>query len=394
MKHYLYLFFSFVLASCASSIRAQHKLNPNLFLRGGFANSQQVFETKPESHVAFMGGSITEMNGYRPMMMDWLKARFPKTSFHFTNAGISSTCSTTGAFRLERDVLAKGPVDLFFLEFAVNDDQDARHSRDASVRGMEGIIRRLRTHNPKADLMVVYFVNPSMLETLRTGEIPLPIAAHEEVLRHYNVSAVHLAKEVADRISSGKLTWKKFGGTHPGRPGNVLCANLAKELLEQSWTKTPKAMPHPLPKNPISPWCYQHGRFLSPEKARLGDGWSWSEPSWKKLPGGKRGRFLGIPLLHSNEIDSKATLEFDGTAIGAYVLAGPDAGTLEIRLDDEAPEKIDLFHHYSKRLHYPRTVMFAHELKQGQHKLELVISGQKNDSSKGHAIRILQFCVN
>ena len=41
---------------------------------------------------------------------------------------IASTCSTTGAFRLRDDVLIKGPVDLFFIEFAVNDDQDAGHA--------------------------------------------------------------------------------------------------------------------------------------------------------------------------------------------------------------------------------------------------------------------------
>ena len=41
--------------------------------------------------------------------------------------GIASTCSVTGAHRLTRDVLSKGDVDLFFIEFAVNDDQDAGH---------------------------------------------------------------------------------------------------------------------------------------------------------------------------------------------------------------------------------------------------------------------------
>jgi lysophospholipase L1-like esterase len=393
MKISVHYLCSFILAAC-TIVRAEEETNANLFLRGGFANSQQVFETRPFSHVAFMGGSITEMNGYRPMMMEWLKRRFPKTSFNFTNAGISSTCSTTGAFRLKADVLSKGPVDLLFLEFAVNDDQDAHHSKDACVRGMEGIIRSLRTHNPKADLMVVYFVNPSMLETLKAGKVPLSIAAHEEVLNHYDVSAVHLAKEVADRISSGKLTWKLFGGTHPARPGNTLCANLAKELLELSWDKRSKATSHPVPKSLLSPWCYRRGRFLSPEKARMGTGWSWGEPSWKELPGRKRGRFLGISLLHGNSEGSKATLEFDGTAVGAYVLAGPDAGVLEVRVDDDTPARVDLFHRYSKGLHYPRTVMFAHDLKQGNHKLELTISGKRNDSSKGHAIRILQFCVN
>ena len=91
-----------------------------------------------------MGGSITQMNGYRPMVSQFLENKFPKTKFEFINAGISSTCSTTGAFRLKSHVLDKGDIDLFFIEFAVNDDQDAAHAERDCVRGMEGIIRHAR----------------------------------------------------------------------------------------------------------------------------------------------------------------------------------------------------------------------------------------------------------
>ena len=100
----------------------------HVFLRGTLTNSLYQFREKKTGHVAFIGGSITQMNGYRPMVASLLQKRFPETTFTFTPAGISSTCSTTGAFRLATDVLAKGPVDLFFIEFAVNDDQDAGHS--------------------------------------------------------------------------------------------------------------------------------------------------------------------------------------------------------------------------------------------------------------------------
>ena len=109
----------------------------NITIRGSFDHSRLAMETNKEATVAFMGGSITEMDGYRPMVMDFLKKKYPQTKFTFINAGISSTCSTTGAFRLVRDVISKGPIDLFFLEFAVNDDQDAAHPREACIRGME-----------------------------------------------------------------------------------------------------------------------------------------------------------------------------------------------------------------------------------------------------------------
>ena len=50
-----------------------------------------------------------------------MKEMFADTRFDFINAGISSTCSTTGAFRLAEHVLSSGSVDLLFVEFAVND---------------------------------------------------------------------------------------------------------------------------------------------------------------------------------------------------------------------------------------------------------------------------------
>src|SRR5436190_2809780 len=85
----------------------------NVRPRGALDNARIKFTADKKGTVAFMGGSITEMNGYRPMVCDLLKKRFPETKFTFIDAGIASTCSTTGAFRLTTDVFANGPVDLF-----------------------------------------------------------------------------------------------------------------------------------------------------------------------------------------------------------------------------------------------------------------------------------------
>src|SRR3954462_8950790 len=109
---------------------------PNIKMRGSLENSRGVFERTKKGHVAFIGGSITEMNGYRPMVAASLQKRFPDTAFTVTDAGISSTTSTSGAFRLQDHVLAQGPVDLLFLEFAVNDDQDGHHTRTECIRGV------------------------------------------------------------------------------------------------------------------------------------------------------------------------------------------------------------------------------------------------------------------
>ena len=125
----------------------------NIVLRGNLGNARLQFERNKAGRVAFMGGSITEMQGYRPLVGQLLQRRFPDTKFTFIDAGISSTCSTTGAFRLAHDVLDQGPVDLFFVEFAVNDDQDAGHA-EAGVPPRHGGDRAARpaaqsAHGPR-----------------------------------------------------------------------------------------------------------------------------------------------------------------------------------------------------------------------------------------------------
>jgi lysophospholipase L1-like esterase len=386
------------LAMVSISLSMAHAGDANVIKRGSLDNSRIQFQTQKKGHVAFMGGSITEMNGYRPMVCEYLQKRFPDTKFAITEAGIASTCSTTGAFRLQSDVLDKGPVDLFFVEFAVNDDQDAHHTRAASIRGMEGIIRHLRKHNPKADIVITHFVNESSMEKYNKGETPLPVAAHEEVANHYQVSSSNLAKTVTTRIAAGEFDWKKFGGVHPAAFGNRIAADMIAQLLDDAWAQPlpagVAAKDHPLPEKPLDEFNYGGGRFLDPKEVKLGEGWTNHVPDWKPLSGSKRGRFTTVPVFEATKPGASLTIDFSGSAIGAYVVAGPDAGTLEAIIDGAPPVKVNLFHHHSKGLHYPRTVMFADTLAPGKHTLLLKMSETKDPNSSGTAARVLHFVVN
>lgn len=366
--------------------------------RGNLQNSFRRFAAEKTGHVAFLGGSITEMNGYRPIITAWLQKRFPETDFTFTNAGIASTCSTTGAFRVHQDVLEIGPTDLLFVEFAVNDDQDASHTAEDCIRGMEGIIRRVRRHNPNADIVMTHFVNPGMLETLSAGKTILSANSHEQVARHYEVSSVYLSKEVAARIADGRMTWQEFGGTHPGPAGNQLAADLAVSILEAGWrdlpTKEPQAVPHPTPTKPLLDSSWDSGIMLPLQSLQIVSGWSISEPDWNNIPGSKRSRFLGIPLVHADQPGASLQFNFTGTAAGAYVVAGPDAGRLDYRIDDGDWNSLELYHRFSTGLHYPRTVMFAEALPDGPHHLTVRVSESHHPDSTGTAARVVHFVVN
>jgi sialidase-1 len=90
--------------------------------------------------------------------------KFPDTKFEFINAGIGSMGSVPHAFRLERDVLAKGPVDLLFVDAAVNDSSNILQHPDLMLRGMEGVVRHMRTASPLTDIIQLHFVMPPHMD--------------------------------------------------------------------------------------------------------------------------------------------------------------------------------------------------------------------------------------
>lgn len=371
----------------------------NFTLRGNFNNSRLQFEQGKKGHVAFIGGSITEMNGYRPIVCDMLKKRFPNTEFNFTAAGISSTCSSTGAFRLNRDVLSKGPLDLLFVEFAVNDDQDAAHSRENCIRGMEGIIAQARAHNPNVDIVITHFVNESILQKLQNGEKPVSVQAHSDAAEHHGISVNHLAKELAELISAEKMDWKKFGGVHPNKFGNTMCATMIENALLKEWSK-------PLPENAkkeahakktlLDAKSYSKGRFIPLSEVKINDDWQLSVPEWKKEKLGKvRNAFLDLPFIHSSKAGAKLSINFTGTAIGAYILAGPDSAIVRCRVDGGEAKDFDILHKHSG-FHYPRTVMFFNELEDGEHtfELEILVNKEGRIRKGGTAFRVMNFTAN
>ena len=368
--------------------------NPNVKVRGHLQRALEKFRTQKEARVAFLGGSITEMEGYRPLVEKWLTETFPNTKFTFIQAGIASTCSNTGAFRFQRDVLSEGPVDLLLVEFAVNDDQDAHHDADGCIRGMEGILRQLWKHNPDAGAVMLHFVNPEMLATAQAREMQLSARQHEKVAQHYHVSSIDLPAELADRIKDGSMSWDSWGGTHPGPAGNSHAAKLVCEVLTAVMNagteeETSTELPEPLLKS-----SFDAGRFLEPSLVKMNEGWQYSVPDWSAIAGSKRDRFLKEQIFHGTTPGSTLSFEFTGRAVGAYLLAGPDAGRLDVRIDQGEWKTVELYHNYSAGLHYPRTVMFDSDLPYGTHAVEVRIAAEHQENSKGTAARILAFTIN
>jgi tetratricopeptide (TPR) repeat protein len=382
------------------------KGQPYAILRAGLKNAGIAFENTKAGRVAFMGGSITQADGWRQRVYNHLETRFPETRFEYVTAGISSTGSTTGAFRLGTDVLSKGKIDLLFVEFAVNDNQDAALSTTAAIRGMEGIVRQLRRHNPAADMIFTYFPNSSHLKDYESGILPDEIMSHERVAEFYQIPSIHLAREVAEAGRAGTYTFEDYGGVHPKAYGQKVYAARVGALFEKAWpggsdksgesgesTGAVKTTAHPMPKERVNALSYVAGRCLDRSAITMGQ-WTLGVPQWTEKPGNLRALFANREMLHCETPGAPLKASFTGTAIGAYVLAGPDAGVLEFSIDGGAFQSVDLYHRHSKGLHYPRTVMFDAELIDGRHEIVLRLAGRSGRNLTGPAARILQLVVN
>lgn len=366
-------------------------------LRGDYRNSYQMFEKERVGTVAFLGGSITEMKGWRDMICEDLKQRFPYTKFTFIDAGIPSTGSTPGAFRLADDVLSKAKVDLLFVEAAVNDDTNGFNAIE-QVRGMEGIVRHALLSNPSMDIMMLHFIYDPFIPKLDGGQMPDVILNHERVANHYLIPSVNLATEIAARMREGEFNWEQFGGTHPKPLGHAYYAATINKVLDEMYASCVAAgtavKPHVLPAVPLDGYSYTNGKLVDIRQAHINKGWQLV-PSWTpRLIAETRPGFVDVPMLETDRPGAKLTLDFEGTAVGIFCVSGPAAGILEYSIDGAPFKKLDTFTAWSGGLYIPWVYMFDTELPKGKHRLMLRMSKDHHPQSKGTACQIRQFVVN
>lgn len=366
-------------------------------LRGGLPNCRVKFEREKKGRVAFLGGSITAMKGWRDLVCEALRKRFPDCEFDFVAAGIGSTGSTPGAFRLQRDVFGRGPVDLLFEEAAVN---DATNRPDRPVewrRGMEGIIRQARLTNPAIDIVVLHFVDPGKMKVITEGRVPGVIVAHEKVAAHYGIPSINLAREVTERIRAGEFTWKgDFKNLHPSPFGHQVYLRSIERLFNAAWGGETAAavVAHAVPAKPLDAASYFGGRLVDVDSVPPGKGWRLAR-GWRPSDRiGTRQGFVNVPMLIAERPDAEQAFDFEGTAVGIFVAAGNDAGTIAYRVDGGAWQTQDLFTRWSRGLHIPWAYVLAAGLPPGRHRLDLRVAAEKNKGSKGHACRIVHWLVN
>jgi sialidase-1 len=329
------------------------------------------------------------------MVCEYLQNHFPQTEFDFIAAGIPSTGSTPGAFRLTRDVFKNGPVDLLFEEAAVNDTTNGRTDIE-QIRGMEGIVRHARTLNPDIDIVLMYFVDPEKMKTYNKGSVPAVIRNHEKVAGYYQLPSLNLALEVTERINAGQFDWPNdFRNLHPSPFGQNVYVRSMKHLLDSAWSvESIQAAPNPMPHEPLDRFSYYRGRYVDISKAERIEGFTY-DAAWHPGDGkGVRKGFVDIPVLKADQPGAMLKFRFKGTAVGIFVTCGPDVGIIEYSIDQSPFRQLDQFTQWSANLHLPWAYILDAELDPGIHELTLRTTNKKNENSSGYACRIVHFLVN
>lgn len=365
--------------------------------RGGVGNFLRQSVARKHATVGFLGGSITFNPGWRNKVMAFLQERLPDTKLTFISAGIPSLGSLPHAFRLKKDLLDSGRVDLLFVEAAVNDRVNGT-DKITQLKCLEGIVRHCRQSNPAMDMIMMSFADPEKITDYKKGLVPEEIKNHERVAAHYDLPSINLAKAVQEKISNNEFNWNEdFKDLHPSIFGQELYAAAIKDLLESCFEQKSSvnegvriaALPRQLSIHSIA-----NGDYYPISKAHLGKDWVYVR-KWSPLDRmNTRPGFVNVPVISSNRPGAELSLSFTGNAVGIAVVSGPDAGMISYAIDGAAYKRVDLFTAWSGFLHLPWYILFSSDLKPGKHLLKIRIESDKNLSSQGNACRIVHFLTN
>jgi sialidase-1 len=362
---------------------------------GNLDNALYRIQKEQKATVAFLGGSITHMNGWRNNVMQYLQELFPQTQFTFLNAGIPSLGSVPHAFRLQRDVLNKGRIDLMFIESAVNDHVNGTTEIEQR-RALEGIIRHAYASNPYMNMIMMAFVDEDKINDYNNGKIPLEVQVHDQLAERYHLPFINLAEEVSRRIANKEFTWEyDFKSLHPSPFGMEIYFNTMKTLLRKEWIdKSPVQSTKVIMPAPLQKLNYADADYVSVDKAIDKKDFEVN-PSWHPDDGARtREGFVDVPMLVGEKAGASFDFHFKGTTVGVAVVSGPDAGIIHYSVDGKNEKELDTYNHYSKSLHLPQYFLLADGLKNQKHLLHVKILEQHNKESKGMALRIVYFLVN
>ncbi|MBI1373414.1 MAG: SGNH/GDSL hydrolase family protein [Phycisphaera sp.] len=320
--------------------------------RDGLGHFFAKLEAGKDVKIAYLGGSITAMNGWRNKTLNWFREQYPKSKIDEIHAAIGGTGSDLGVFRLGHDAL-RGKPDLLFVEFSVNDGgADPKNI----WRGMEGIVRQTWQQDPDTDICFVYTFRSNYEVPLTAGEYPRAAGADEMLAEHYGIPSINMALRITQLLNDHKLIIKppdsgdapkdvivfSKDGVHPVDAGHQVYLEVIADAMQHF--KSAKPVDHKAKlATPFIADNWEAAKMVPVTESMTSGG-------WKQLPPDNN-----LVKSFGNRMDSlwladtpgqKLTFKFRGSKAALYDLLGPDGGQVTITVDGKTRGPVPRFDHY------------------------------------------------
>ena len=310
-------------------------------VRDGLPNFFAKLKAGRPVRIAYLGGSITVAQGWRPKTLAWFRARYPKAEVIEINPAISGTGSDYSACRLQGDVLAQKP-DLVFLECRVNG------GGGYEAKSVEGVVRHVWKAIPGADICFVYTLHQGMLKDLQAGKTPWFGPVQETVANAYGIPSIDLGVEIAKREKEGSLIFKgdspvpgklvfSKDGVHPGDEGHaVYCDVVARSMVKME--PVGAAGPHALPAA-LEQTCWEEAALLPVTNAVLSAGWTPVDTEKDAVYTESRLRTHAMlrGAVKCGRAGASVTVKWSGTTVGISDIPYGEPSVLEAVVDGGQP---------------------------------------------------------
>ncbi|MBQ8868692.1 MAG: hypothetical protein IJ027_03115 [Oscillospiraceae bacterium] len=362
--------------------------------RGGLSNTLSKLQKGEDVTIAYVGGSITQMDTWRTYTTKWFEETY-SGNITEVNIGLAGTNADLAVCRIEQDVLVHNP-DLVFIEYAVN---------GGAAKDMEGMILKTWQHDPTTDVCFVYTTTTSNYSIYSSGELPKYAGIYEEVAKWYNIPTVFFGNQAFDLYEQGKLTLSASSaedgkilyttdGVHLTADGGFLSAgaiarsivNMEKTFDKDSYTITDHTIPTETYDD--APWT---DATYSADWSKMKFEGEWLDCSLDEsgnfqnfdYSGGYKYIFQQLfPTMQGTKTaGSSIAVKFRGTDIGIFEAGGQYSGQLRVIVDGvELDEKLVLYNKYYDS-YLRHQYYFINSLPEGEHTVTFILDSEMPDKS-------------
>jgi len=358
---------------------------PTHIIRKGLPFTFEKLKAGKNVTIVYLGGSITNHEGYRVYTTDWFKSQFPTSKITSINAGIGGTGSDLGVFRMKNDVLQYKP-DLVFVEFAVN---DANTDSLIICNAMEGIVRKIKKNNPKTEVCFLYTINKPMLQDMTQNRLFRSMRIMEVIASHYNIPSINFGVDIVKLLKNDRLIFqgekgKEYDGkivftndgTHPTiNQGHKLYAETFIAAIQNISTKTGKSSLK-IPK-PLFDGFFEKSDTFSPLQFSKSAGW---QPIPETHLFYKTNKTRCPDLILTTSPNDSITLKFKGKYMGVYDIIGPNSVGFTVSVDGKKPFTVQRFDKYAT--YYRNSYTLLPVMSDNIHTITIKMSTQPIDKLK------------